>query len=54
MTTIVKVINGIITYVDPDNPESKCPECGVQMNNSMPPYDIPCQSCYEKGVQDDA
>ena len=48
MATIIKIINGIRNYSNPNNPESKCTECGVQMNNSIPPYDIPCQNCYEE------
>tara|TARA_R110002072_G_scaffold116954_1_gene247720 strand:- start:402 stop:578 length:177 start_codon:yes stop_codon:yes gene_type:complete len=46
MPYTVKIINGIPHHTYPDNPEAKCPLCGVQMDTPIPPYDIPCQSCY--------
>ena len=52
MPYTVKIINGIPHHTYPDNPESKCPTCGTLTGLPIPPYDVPCQSCYENSMRE--
>ena len=52
MALVIKVINGITNYSDPENPESKCPVCGTLTGLPIPPYDVPCKPCYENSMRE--
>ena len=52
MTLVIKVINGITNYSDPENPESICPICKTLTGLPIPPYDIPCNPCYQEASRE--
>ena len=52
MTLVIKVINGIRNYSDPENPESICPVCKTLTGLPSPPYDIPCNPCYQEASRE--